>query len=194
MPITKSSCASVGRPVAAIAGMARKRGCAAPPPRIVFRIGLRTKGKEDVIVVSQGGIKLGIMVASCSFRTCQRPGTSGAFRGSALKKCLNYRHSLRNALSKCRTRRWIRDPPRGRAGNSPSRPRQCRRQTGAPRSLQPAGAVILRPYCNCQRGLFARASDTMESETRNPFFLAQAAQEGCRVEKQVLVQCNQQLH
>jgi hypothetical protein len=31
--------------VAAIAGMARKRGCTAPPPRIVFQIGLRTREK-----------------------------------------------------------------------------------------------------------------------------------------------------
>ena len=34
--------------VAAIAGMARKRGCAAPPLRIVFQIGSGTKGKEAI--------------------------------------------------------------------------------------------------------------------------------------------------
>ena len=34
---------------AAIAGPDRKRGCAAPPPRIVCQIGSGTKGKEAVI-------------------------------------------------------------------------------------------------------------------------------------------------
>jgi hypothetical protein len=70
---------------AAVAGTARKRRCSAPPPPIVFQIGLRTKGKEAVIVVGQGHIKLGIRVAPCSFRTCSAPLNLCALRTSALK-------------------------------------------------------------------------------------------------------------
>jgi hypothetical protein len=70
---------------AAIVGMARTRGCATSPPRIVFQIGLRTKGKEAVIVVAQGCIKLGFRAAPCSFRPCTAPLDLCGHRVSAVE-------------------------------------------------------------------------------------------------------------